>query len=354
VVARGIGLRIAIATAAVAALAVTVLAVGVLIVGGEAFSALMKEHGESTDAARSMFDQSVSRVVVVALVVAVAAAAALAVLLGHRFSRPLRVIGAAARRIADGDYAARVPRDGPEEAVSLADSFNQMAAALEQQERIRRDFITNAAHELRTPLTNLTGYLEALRDGVIPADRATFMSLLEETERLVRLSSSLDTLAEGDASGGSPALTELDIAAAIRGAVDLAMPLAVRAGLGLLIDVHGPLRGRAQPDHLAQVLSNLLQNAIRYTPVGERVTVRGERRPGTVLVSVTNTGSVIPPEDLGRVFERFYRVEKSRDRAHGGAGIGLAIVRQLVESMGGQVGAESGNGRTRFWFTLPA
>jgi signal transduction histidine kinase len=351
---RGIGLRIALATAAVAALAVTVLAVGVLLVGAETFSALMTEHGESTDAARAMFDKSITTVVIVALIVAVLAAVALAALLGHRLARPLRVIGGAARRIADGDYAARVPRDGPEEAVSLADSFNQMAAALEQQERIRRDFITNAAHELRTPLTNLTGYLEALRDGVIPADRATFMSLLEETERLVRLSSSLDTLAEGDASVASAQLTEVDVAAAIRAAAELAAPLAGRAGLDLSVDLRGPLRGRAQPDQLAQVLGNLLQNAIRYTPTGERVTVRGERRSGTILISVTNTGSVIPPEDLGRVFERFYRVEKSRDRARGGAGIGLAIVRQLVEAMGGQVGAESGDGRTRFWFTLPA
>jgi signal transduction histidine kinase len=352
--ARGIGLRIALATVAVAALAVTVLAVGVLIVGGETFAALMKEHGESTDAARAMFDQSVSTVVIVALVVAVLAAVGLAALMGHRLSRPLRVIGGAARRIAGGDYAARVPRDGPEEAVSLADSFNQMAAALEEQERIRRDFITNAAHELRTPLTNLTGYLEALRDGVIPAERPTFESLLEETERLVRLSSSLDTLAEGDASTAPPAMTDLDVAAAVRAAADLAAPIAARAGLELAVEVPEVLRGRAEPDHLAQVLGNLLQNAVRYTPAGQRVTLRGEQRPGTILISVINTGSTIPPEDLGRVFERFYRVEKSRDRAHGGAGIGLAIVRQLVEAMGGQVGADSGEGRTRFWFTLRA
>ena len=352
--ARGIALRIALATATVSALAVTVVAVGVLIVGGETFSALMKEHGESTDAARTMFDQSITRVVIVALVVAVLAAVALAALLGNRLAQPLRVVGQAARRFANGDYAARVPRDGPEEAVSLAGSFNQMAAALEEQERIRRDFIINAAHELRTPLTNLTGYLEGLRDGVIPAERATFESLLEETERLVRLSSSLDTLAEGDASVSLPALADLDVTAAIRTAAELAGPAAARAGLDLAVDVPGSLRGRAHPDHLAQVLGNLLHNAIRYSPAGERVTVRAERRPGTILISVTNTGSVIPPGDLDRVFERFYRVEKSRDRTRGGAGIGLAIVRQLVEAMGGQVGAESGDGRTRFWFTLTA
>ena len=110
---------------------------------------------------------------------------------------------------------------------------------------------------------------------------------------------------------------------------------------------------RADPDGLAQVLANLLSNAVRYTPAGGSITVRAERRPGDLLVSISNTGEGIPPEDLDRVFERFYRVEKSRDRARGGAGIGLAIVKQLVEGSGGRVGAESREGTTRFWFSLP-
>jgi signal transduction histidine kinase len=101
------------------------------------------------------------------------------------------------------------------------------------------------------------------------------------------------------------------------------------------------------------VLANLLSNAIRYTLADGTITVRAERRPADVLISVSNTGEGIPPEDIDRVFERFYRVEKSRDRAHGGAGIGLAIVKQLVEAAGGRVGAESGGGQTRFWFSLP-
>ena len=146
-------------------------------------------------------------------------------------AKPLAEIGAAARRIADGDYAARVPREGPEELASLADSFNQMAASLERQEQMRRDFIANAAHELRTPLTNLQGYLEALRDGVITADRATYESLHEEADRLVRLSRSLDALAEGDAGSSPPATIELDLAAAVRSALDLAAPSIERAGL---------------------------------------------------------------------------------------------------------------------------
>jgi two-component system sensor histidine kinase BaeS len=110
----------------------------------------------------------------------------------------------------------------------------------------------------------------------------------------------------------------------------------------------------ADPDALSQVLANLLNNAIAYTPVGGRVTVRSESRSDDVRVSVVNTGDGIPAADLPHVFERFYRVEKSRDRRRGGAGIGLAIVRQLVESAGGRVGAESQTGATRFWFTIPS
>jgi two-component system, OmpR family, sensor histidine kinase BaeS len=299
-----------------------------------------------------MFEDSVVGVVLATAAVAIVTAVALAAMLGARLARPLREIGRAARKIAEGDYDARIPRRGPEEIVSLSDSFNQMAAALEEQERMRREFIANAAHELRTPLTNLQGYLEALRDGVIEPDRATFESLWDEADRLVRLSRSLDTLAAGD-SGVVESARDLDLATTVRMAVELARPSAVAAGLELSLEAPARLPARGDPDLLAQVIGNLLQNAIRYTPAGGRIDVRAERRPGDVLVSVANTGDGIPPDDLPHVFERFYRVEKSRDRARGGAGIGLAIVRQLVEAAGGVVGAESRDGLTRFWFSLP-
>ena len=147
---------------------------------------------------------------------------------------------------------------------------------------------------------------------------------------------------------------ELDLAAAVRSALELAAPSIERAGLRLETDVPATLPARADPDRLAQVLANLLSNAVRYTSAGGSITVRAERRPDNLLVSVANTGEGIPPEDLDRVFERFYRVEKSRDRERGGAGIGLAIVRQLVEAAGGRVGVSSEGGWTTFWLTLPA
>jgi len=351
---RSIGARIAVAAILVAVLAVAIVAAGALVLGAGSFINLMTADGHPAEAARSMFDDSVGRVVVVALVISIVAAAALSAALGRRIARPLREIERAARQIAAGEYAARVPSGGPGELSGLADSFNQMASSLQEQERMRSEFIANAAHELRTPLTNLQGYLEALRDEVIPADRATFASLWEEAERLVRLSRSLDVLAEGDARVGRPALVRVDVAGAIRTAAELVAPSITQAGLTCSVDVPASLPARADPDGLAQVLANLLQNALRYTPAGGSVRIAAEPRPREVVVSIENTGPGIPAADLPRVFERFYRVEKSRDAARGGAGIGLAIVAELVSSFGGRVGAESMDGLTRFWFSLPA
>src|SRR5688572_18665056 len=325
-----------------------------MVVGGNLLTELLMVHGEPAESARAMFDDSVARVVAVAVLVALLATAALAVMLGRRLSRPVRQLDAAARRISSGDLDARVRSGGPAELASLADSFNRMAESLAEQERLRRDFVANAAHELRTPLTNLKGYLEGLRDGVIAPERETFESLWEEAERLVRLSRSLDTLAEGDAAAGAGELVSVDLASAVRSSAELARPSFDQHGLTLSVDVPAGLFARANPDHLAQVIANLLQNALRYTPSGGQVMVRAVRSGDVAVVTVANTGEGIPAADLPRVFERFYRVEKSRDRAQGGAGIGLAIVRQLVEAGGGQVGVESAEGVTRFWFSLPA
>jgi signal transduction histidine kinase len=170
----------------------------------------------------------------------------------------------------------------------------------------------------------------------------------------VRLSQSLNTLAEDNGDSGARVLETIDLVPAVRSAVELAR--SSFDGKGIRVQLHLPERlpARGDPDKLAQVLANLLQNAWRYTPNGGMVTVAAEARRSDVLVSVSNTGDAIPEEDLPHLFERFYRVEKSRDRARGGAGIGLAIVKQLVEGTGGRVGAESHAGVTRFWFSVPA
>jgi two-component system sensor histidine kinase BaeS len=350
---RGLAWRIALVGIVSAAAAVGIITVGVWVVGGDALAQLMMEAGDTAAHAYEMFDHSIRDVLLVAIAVAIAASVALAVMLARMIARPLADVGAAARRVAGGDLAARVPRAAPDELASLADSFNQMAAELEESERQRRDLIANTAHELRTPLTNLEGYLEAIRDGVIVPDRQTYESLLEETERLVRLARALDDLAAGDRAARRARLVEVDLAALLSASVELARPAFEARGLVLERRWAEQLPARADPDQLAQVVANLLQNAARYAPRGGRVILAAEPRPGTILVSLSNAGEGIPVADLPHLFERFYRVEKSRDRALGGAGIGLAIVKQLVEGWGGQVGAESTPGLTRFWFSLP-
>jgi len=351
---RGLAGQIALAVAAVAIGVSALLAFGTLLLGGRSFAQIMLEHGESVATAEDMFRDSVVTFFVGGLAVALVASVALAVIVGRRVAAPLREMSDAARLVAQGNYRVRVEGRGPSEVRSLADSFNWMAREIEEQERMRRDFVLNAAHELRTPLTNLQGYLEALRDGVVPAERTTFESLHEEVDRMVRLSRSLDVLA---ASTSAPAAQadrrEIDLRAAILTALDVHGAAFERGRLTTEVELPDVLDARADPDHVAQVLANLLQNAIRYTPEGGLVTVTARARRDDVLVAVSNSGPGIPPEDVGHVFERFYRVEKSRDRASGGAGIGLAIVKALVELGGGQVGAESASGLTRFWFSLP-
>jgi signal transduction histidine kinase len=344
--------RIALASMAVTAAAVAVITIGVFVFASSSFEQVMVEHGTGVPDARAMFDQSIAGFFVLAAAGGLAGSVLLAMLLARWLSGPLRRISSAAHRLAGGDRSVRVTAEGPREIASLAQSFNQLAARLEEQERMRSEFIANAAHELRTPLTNLLGYLEALRDGVVPATPEAFASLGEEVDRLVRLSRSLDALASGDRDENVP-LADIDLREAIEMAVELALPMFERRRIALTVRVPAGLRARANGDHLAQVLANLLQNAVRYTPEGGRVTITAERSADGALVGVANSGDGIPSADLPHVFERFYRVEKSRDRARGGAGIGLAIVKQLVELGGGSVGVESASGLTRFWFRLP-
>jgi signal transduction histidine kinase len=350
---RGLALRIALVGIASAVTAVGIITIGVWAIGSEALAKILMDYGDTAAHAYSMFDQSIRDVLLVAMGVGILASVGMAVLLSRMIARPLNDVGAAARRLASGDLATRVPRAAPDELASLADSFNQMAAELEESERMRRDIIANTAHELRTPLTNIEGYIEAIRDGVIEPDQQTYDSLLEETERLVRLARSLDDLSLGDAAHKHAHPVEIDLASLLSAGADLARPTLDARGLVLERQWPDRLPAQADPDQFSQVLANLLQNAARYAPEGSTVTLAAQQRQDTILVSLTNSGEGIPAADLPHLFERFYRVEKSRDRARGGAGIGLAIVKQLVEGWGGRVGAESASGRTRFWFSLP-
>jgi len=338
----------------VAFVAIAVIAAGVLGVSQSTFDRLMVQAGASAEDAQAMFDQGVTTIFLAAVLIAVTVSVALAIVLAAWLSRPLRQMARAAERIAGGDYTTRVAGSGPNELASLADSFNRMAESLAQQEQQRADFIANAAHELRTPLTNLQGYLEALRDGVIAPTPEQFRSLHEEAQRLVRLSRSLEALAVNQRAEDAVRRENVDVAKAIRSAYEFARPAFEAKAIEVDMSLPDGLLARTEPDGLAQVLANLLQNASRYTPQGGSAAIRAWGQRSRVLVAVSNTGDGIPNADLPHVFERFYRVEKSRDAARGGAGIGLAIVKQLVEASGGRVGADSDGRLTRFWFSLPS
>ena len=348
----GIATRIVLAALAVVAIALAILGIGVMRVGAETFMQLMAAAGESAEHAGAMFQSSVTGIVIVAAIVAVVVALVLGSFLARRIARPIERLAEAAQRTAEGDLRATTPVEGPAEVRALANAFNVMVDRLAEQDAVRREFVVNASHELRTPLTNLQGYLEALRDGVLPPDPSTFDSLREEVDRLTRLAASLDLLAGGDDERPMP--EDLDLGALVRSAVELATPSFARRSIAVETSIAPAIIVHARADELAQVVSNLLQNAIRYTSAGGGVNVTVERGAGDAVVRVANSGSKIPAEDLPRVWERFFRVERSRNRASGGAGIGLAIVKRLVEEAGGRVGATSEAGVTTFWFSLPS
>jgi len=209
------------------------------------------------------------------------------------------------------------------------------------------------AHELRTPLTNIKGYLEALTDGVVTPSSETFELLQEETLRLVHLVEDILRLAEADAAKATLHKTEIRLFGLIGHIID-----SLRAQFNekkITVETHfdnGADQLEADPDKVSRVIGNLLQNALQYTLPGGRVGISAERMPGEIKVVFANTGG-IAEKDLPYIFERFYRGEKSRSREHGGAGIGLAIVKELVEAHGGTVGAEVSSGEVKIWFTLP-
>src|SRR3989475_4799472 len=340
---RGVRGRIALASLAASGLALGVEAVGVQGVGAAPFQRLMVEPAASAALAHAMFDESVTRVVIVTTLLALLASLGLAIVLAQAVTRPLDGVARAARRLAEGNYGVRVERPAAPELASLADSFNQMAAGLEDQERLRRDLISNFAHELRTPLTNLKGYLQALRDGVMPTNTEVFTSLDQEVDRLYRLSLSLDELGTGGSPMEPSGLGTIDLGQVVEAALKLSYPSFDRRSIRVELTLPARLRVLANPDHIAQVLLNLFQNAARYTPEGGSVSIRAEVDDGSVVVSVSNSGEGIPAVDLPHVFERFYRVEKSRDRSRGGAGVGPGPVETDLWGAGGGGVGEAGH-----------
>jgi two-component system OmpR family sensor kinase/two-component system sensor histidine kinase BaeS len=275
-------------------------------------------------------------------------------LLVRRVVMPLAAVIAAAQSVAAGDLSTRVEARGPGELRTLSDSFNRMAGALQASDRQRRDLLADIAHELRTPLTVIRGKLEGVLDGVYPADEAHVAPVLAETYVLERLVEDLRllTLAESRQLHFDPRALDLpDLAAA---AASLFEAEAADRGITLSVEAEPALPAvTADAQRTSQVIGNLVGNALRFAPENGRVEIRVQRVADGVELAVADNGPGVPEPDLHRIFDRFWRAERSRTRATGGAGLGLAIARQLVEAQGGTItAANTPSGGLRVSFRL--
>jgi len=318
------------------------------------FGVLMEQYHISPTESHGMFVSSVHRYLIGASILAVLVAIGLSFFLTRRVLRPLSAISAVIGKLAAGDYSARVRSCANDEVGRLGTTFNQMADSLQRLEELRRNMVVDVAHELRTPLTNVRGYLEAIQDGVVPASDNTIQLLHKEVFRLIHLVEDLQRLTRADAARGHLALATIAVSEIVDQITALYAPQLIEKRISLGRDLADDVQQViADPDKLLQILSNLVQNACQYTAEGGRVQISAEHIDKQIRISVENSGAAIPEQDLSRLFERFYRADKSRSRDSGGAGIGLAIVKQLVEAHRGEVGLENSADGVRAWFTLP-
>jgi len=286
---------------------------------------------------------------------AVVIALVLGVFLAQRLSRPLRELTAATRAVARGELEQRVPVRSRDELGELAAAFNQMSADLARLHQMRRQMTADIAHELRTPLTVMVGYLEALRDGVLKPTPERFEAMYQEARHLERLVEDLRTLSLADAGELSLNREAVSPRLVLEQAATIYRDQTEQRGISLEVSLEDGLPDIfVDPDRIAQVLGNLITNAIRYTPSGGRITMAASRQGDNVILRVQDTGSGIAPEDLPYVFDRFYRGDQTRQSAGGESGLGLAIARSIVDAHGGSIAVTSvlGQGST-FTITLP-
>jgi signal transduction histidine kinase len=298
--------------------------------------------------------RAIGRFFVWGALIAVAIALVVTFLLSRRILAPVKALTLAARRLGKGDFSQRVQFKDRSEVGELAQTFDSMAGDLERAEQLQHNMVADIAHELRTPLSNIRGYLEAIRDGVAKADEDTIRSIDEEAALLSRLVDDLQELSLAEAGELKLVCQAEDVSRLIMQAVATEQARATAKGLSLSIEMpHGLPAVSIDSQRISQVLRNLLDNAVAHTEDGS-VTVAVTQQDNRVEISVADTGEGIPEEDLPNIFDRFYRVDKSRTRATGGSGLGLTIAKYLVEAHGGRIEAQSEKGKgSRFSFTVP-
>jgi len=319
------------------------------------FSTLMERYHISPEETNRMFLDAVHRYLIWTVAAALSLAILFSYLLTRRVLRPLAEMAQMTGQVAAGNFAARIRVQGHDELAELGRAFNRMADGLQRVEQLRKNLVADVAHELRTPLTNVRGYLEALRDGVLPPETSTFAMLQAEVQRLTKLANDLLELAQADAARAHLQAETVDLAQLIDSVLGLnerhfaAKGIAVHTQFGQALPA-----AHADPEKVLLALGNLVENAWQYAPSGSTLRVETARLDGEIRATFSNESSVVTDDDLSLIFERFYRTEQSRSRNHGGAGIGLSVVKEIIEAHGGRVGADHADGRLRIWFSLPA
>ncbi len=310
--------------------------------------------GHAAASSRALF-QRLDWAALAAALTALALAAGLAWALSNRVLRPVHALTAAARQLAQGDLSVRVPESGDEELATLARAFNHMAQALQEAAETRRRLMADIAHELRTPLAVQQAHLEALQDGIYDLTPENLVPVVEQNRLLVRLVNDLRTLTLADTGQLSLERQPLDVRTWLPKVVEGFRAAAQQRGITLQVTVpESPAVVQADAARLEQILHNLLGNALRHTPPGGRVEVTATVDADAVRIQVRDTGPGLPPGEEERVFERFYRLDKSRTRASGGSGLGLSIARSLARAHGGDLtAANHPQGGAVFTLRLP-
>lgn len=289
------------------------------------------------------FLQQQTEAFVIIAIIMVVMSAALTLPLAYTLVRPLRRIIDASKDLAIGRYETRIPVPSNDELGQLARDFNELAHALEQTERARRQWVADISHELRTPLSVLRGEIEALQDGMRVLDRAALDSLHADVMRLSRLVGDLYELSMTDLGALSYHKAPIDPVPILQDDVEALAGEFGQRGIAVHVDnqLAGPVVMYADADRLSQLYRNLLSNTLRYTEAGGRLEIHIRQHQHQVLLCFQDTPPGVAESELRRLFERFYRVETSRSRAHGGAGLGLAICRNIVEAHDGRIGAQA-------------
>ena len=307
---------------------------------------------------RLAFNEALSLAALAAILVAVVAS----VLFSRQIVAPVRQMEEVSQRIAEGHYEERVEIPGSldpsemDELDNLGVSFNQMAAKLDQTESMRRQLIGDVAHELRTPLSTIKAAMEGLIDGVLPARPDTFQQVIREADRMQRLVYDLQELSRVEAGAYTLEPESQSVGKLVKAARERLEQQFREKNVNLRVELPAELpKVWADESRINQVLLNLLGNALQYTPSGGDVGISANAHAEHVTIRIHDTGRGIPPEHLTYIFNRFYRVDKSRSRAGGGSGIGLTIAKHIVEAHGGRVWAESpgADQGSTFSFTLP-